>query len=535
MSFSAKLEPNQQFGATLAAAVPIPGPEGPQGPPGPAGADGAPGLPGSAGSTGPQGPAGSTGPQGPAGSTGAQGPPGAVIPATATVLGGVKIGANVAVTSDGTISVAAGGAQTPWTSDIDAARHYLNNAGAVVITDGTDLYSQGPLGCYWQTGGKDRWSLTKYGPEFLKLGDQSEPRANGGADLQILRFDDNGNFLSYAFTIKRKNGGVSINGANGDFQLDVIGDINCSGSFLVNGLPITAGGGGVTSVFGRTGVVVAASGDYTAAQVTNAVSTLSSYADPSWISSLAWAKLTGVPGFVPASRQVIAGAGLTGGGALSTDVTLTARPMGASGASHASGIVPDPGATAGSTKYLREDATWATPAGGGGGGGAWSVECRLLVNANAGTVMTNCQMPSSAIGIGGGPYGGITGALNVLYFDAGSSTILIEFPLPATWGGTLKMDLDLYNYSGGAGNADFRVATFFAVDGVNIAAPTFNTEQNFPLAMPAANTKAVRTCTLTVTGAVAGATAHIKFRRGNATTEGDTYGGSAPIKSIRFY
>ena len=55
------------------------------------------------------------------------------------------------------------------------------------------------------------------------------------------------------------------------------------------------GGGAVASVFGRTGTVVAQAGDYQAAQVTNAVSTLGSYADPSWITSLAWAKITGAP------------------------------------------------------------------------------------------------------------------------------------------------------------------------------------------------------------------------------------------------
>ncbi|MGE5755282.1 MAG: hypothetical protein ACM35G_06145, partial [Planctomycetaceae bacterium] len=33
----------------------------------------------------------------------------------------------------------------------------------------------------------------------------------------------------------------------------------------------------------------------------------------------------------------------------------------ASGPSHAHGLVPDPGATAGSQKFLREDATWAAP------------------------------------------------------------------------------------------------------------------------------------------------------------------------------
>ena len=41
--------------------------------------------------------------------------------------------------------------------------------------------------------------------------------------------------------------------------------------------------------------------------------------------------------------------------------------MGASGAAHALGAVPDPGATAGATRFLREDGTWNTPAGGGGG------------------------------------------------------------------------------------------------------------------------------------------------------------------------
>ncbi len=36
--------------------------------------------------------------------------------------------------------------------------------------------------------------------------------------------------------------------------------------------------------------------------------------------------------------------------------------FGASGAGHAAGAVPDPGSTAGTTRYLREDGTWAAPA-----------------------------------------------------------------------------------------------------------------------------------------------------------------------------
>lgn len=52
---------------------------------------------------------------------------------------------------------------------------------------------------------------------------------------------------------------------------------------------------------------------------------------------------------------------------MATQVVNPNTTMGASGANHAPGVVPDPGATAGTTHFLREDATWAVPAGGGGG------------------------------------------------------------------------------------------------------------------------------------------------------------------------
>lgn len=45
--------------------------------------------------------------------------------------------------------------------------------------------------------------------------------------------------------------------------------------------------------------------------------------------------------------------------AVFTDTTYSV--MGASGSSHASGLVPDPGSTAGTTKFLREDGTWQVP------------------------------------------------------------------------------------------------------------------------------------------------------------------------------
>ena len=45
--------------------------------------------------------------------------------------------------------------------------------------------------------------------------------------------------------------------------------------------------------------------------------------------------------------------------AVFTDTTYST--MAASGSSHAGGLVPDPGATQGTTKFLCEDATWKIP------------------------------------------------------------------------------------------------------------------------------------------------------------------------------
>ena len=93
------------------------------------------------------------------------------------------------------------------------------------------------------------------------------------------------------------------------------------------------------SVFGRTGAVTAQSGDYTAAQV----------------------------GAVPTTTQVIAGTGLTGGGPLSGSVTLNSVALAASGPTHSAGFAPDPGSSAGTTRFLREDASWQVPPTGSGG------------------------------------------------------------------------------------------------------------------------------------------------------------------------
>jgi lysophospholipase L1-like esterase len=63
-------------------------------------------------------------------------------------------------------------------------------------------------------------------------------------------------------------------------------------------------------------------------------------------------------------------AGTVNATTLNGAVNASQLPLfGASGSTHARGAVPDPGATAGMTRYLREDGSWAVPAGTSGSGG----------------------------------------------------------------------------------------------------------------------------------------------------------------------
>jgi hypothetical protein len=60
--------------------------------------------------------------------------------------------------------------------------------------------------------------------------------------------------------------------------------------------------------------------------------------------------------------------GVSAGAITSGTISVARLPVfGASGTTHSAGIVPDPGATAGTTRFLREDGTFAVPAGSSGG------------------------------------------------------------------------------------------------------------------------------------------------------------------------
>src|SRR5262249_972813 len=105
--------------------------------------------------------------------------------------------------------------------------------------------------------------------------------------------EDYGNTNYHGVNTWLSGSALTINSGVTTSVPDPVRDLNIANKHCVE-MQI-GGGGAVTSVFGRTGVVAAQTGDYTAAQVTNSVSTAGSYADPSWITSLVWSKISSTP------------------------------------------------------------------------------------------------------------------------------------------------------------------------------------------------------------------------------------------------
>lgn len=239
---------------------------------------------------------------------------------TLDVVGNINTSGNYLV--NGT-PLALGPPQTPWLSNIDGANHTLKSVTFLGVGNdltvfgdantssphaiiGSNASGSSNLGYLNLITNRNTTNQTCGVINFSNLaatgmsqtGDYTLATITAGCDgnvnagyIQIATRNPANGFTSIRIRITSL-GNVGINQNTPAYTLDVGGDCNITGVYRVNGTPFSSP---VTSVFTRTGAIVAATGDYTAAQVTNAVDSTGSYANPSWLASLAWGKITGTP------------------------------------------------------------------------------------------------------------------------------------------------------------------------------------------------------------------------------------------------
>lgn len=213
------------------------------------------------------------------------------------------------------------------------------------------------------------------------------------------------------FVGQQANGNVGIGTTTPAFKLDVVGEINATG-LRINGIPISSGGGAVISVFGRTGAVVAQTGDYTWAQINKSTSSLAD------IATRSAGDLTS--GTLPAARFPTTLPAVSG-------VNLTAL----NASNIATGTVPAArlgSGTADSTKFLRGDNTWAVPS----GTSQWTTTASNNITYNSGNVGIGSLNPGAKLEVVGNV--SVTGTGNIT--AAGTiegGTIVAKYQDVAEW------------------------------------------------------------------------------------------------------
>ncbi len=192
---------------------------------------------------------------------------------------------------------------------------------------------------------------------------------------------------------------------------------------------------------------------------------------------------------------------VNGNSITSGSVAAAYLPMlGASGTTHKPGIVPDPGAVGGVTRFLREDGTWSVPSGSGAGGGnlvpgatadynflqgAGTIVADSTGNNNNGTIVSTAAPAWTATGLSFQPGQGVSlpAALNTSQtFFAGvyinpltaGNQASNQYPVllsSSTGGAGFNF---MYDYTPGAGGGFIPYAyapTFFVNNAVGTSTP----------------------------------------------------------------
>lgn len=181
------------------------------------------------------------------------------------------------------------------------------------------------------------------------------------------------------------NNGITVGGAS-----PVLNSINITGQFLINGVPLAGAGVPTPAIFSVNGVQIGVQPELNLIAADSSV-TLSGLNNTGATRVDVTVSATGG---VPATRQVIAGAGMTGGGPLSADVTLNANVLSVNGHTGAVVLSPADIAASGGVPATRQIITST----GLTGGGDLSVDRTLSVVADTTVQQHRISLAGSLIG-----------------------------------------------------------------------------------------------------------------------------------------
>jgi hypothetical protein len=212
--------------------------------------------------------------------------------------------------------------------------------------------------------------------------------------------------------------------------------------------------------------------------------------------------------------------------------------FGPSGTAHASGIVPDPGATAGSARFLREDGTWVAPSG-GGSGTVTTVTGTAPVVSSGGTTPA-ISMPAATASVDGylsstdwNTFNSKQAALSYTPAHSGTNSDITSLSglttaLSPAQGGTGG---DGIGYAYGNGGSAFTYSTTIPNSGLENSSTTVN-GQTCTLGSPCTVTAAATSLAVGTTTITSGTSGDIEYDNGGVLGEkGVTGTGSVVLAS----
>jgi hypothetical protein len=258
--------------------------------------------------------------------------------------------------------------------------------------------------------------------------------------------------------------------------------------------------------------------------------------------------------------------GISGPAITSGTINPARLPVfGPSGSTHAVGAVPDPGATAGSTRFLREDGTWDVPTGGGGGSSSAGSAGAVQIAGSGGSFAdSGCTGGSGAFNCSGQIVAGggiVTGSQS--YFSAptvvtntgtavsgtnfGSTSIIFT---TSFWNGTADGYCSLFAAGMPANNGtnppnyvDFTSAGCVGLYGIEVGSGAWFARSDGSMSAGSGGFQVESTGAITKVPSVASGTASntdlvgtLTLPAGSTTTASYTFGGSyasAPVCMVQ--